>query len=249
MYDYDSERLIFEICSKQDNKLQEAIMISFGMGFGKEIDMEELSLVNLLSVLKAILLKLPSPLFTRTLGAKYCSLLKSSKIEDVALGIIKDIPEDNFNVCRRVISCLYHCSLNEKPLIDIFCKFFSKCFIRDIDVLNHYKTTEMILFHLISNYKDIPLLQKNKHFEKENKKVNLLSKKNPLTVLKRNSNFAEYRFPSIDIGSKLNSKDSHLWNVILQFVSPYLSFPDTLVNYCFIILIFNFFLILLFFFV
>ena len=63
-YEKDLKRLYMELSQRQDKTLVDALLTSFGLGFSKDIDLKELNLVCLLHLMKAVLEKFSSPLFT-----------------------------------------------------------------------------------------------------------------------------------------------------------------------------------------
>eukprot|EP01091_Cochliopodium_minus_P011163 TRINITY_DN3102_c0_g1_i1.p1 TRINITY_DN3102_c0_g1~~TRINITY_DN3102_c0_g1_i1.p1 ORF type:complete len:783 (+),score=195.20 TRINITY_DN3102_c0_g1_i1:41-2389(+) len=227
--DYEKERLLLELCAKHDNRLVEAVLTSFGLGFTKEIDLGELGIMCLLHLLKSVLSNFPSPLFTTLIGKKYCDIVSRENLHEVCVNLLKDIPQDNFNTTRRVLSCLHFCSFNERLILKTYAKFYCKSFVRLHNDQNPVKNSEKIIFYMIANFKKIPELDKAIEKNINNEKESLMNKKprgNPRT-LSNVENFSAFSLPYSDFRVKMD-KQSQPWPLILQFVIPFLPFKDLL---------------------
>ena len=232
---YEKERLKLELCSKSDSTLVDAILVSFGMGFSKDIELGELDIASLFNLLKLVLLNFPSPLFTFNLALKYSQLTSKCKIDNLCIDLLNDLPDDNFNSVKKVISCLHFCTYDDVFLVETYSKFFASCFMRNKSDSKALRNTDKILFFIISNYDKLQVFQsfRNRDMHEE-KTESLLSQSLPIKI-KKNSIFDEnnsFSFHHSAFRLKLD-KDTHFYPIILQFVFPYLSFGEILVGFFF----------------
>lgn len=139
--------------------LLEALMTSFGLGFSESLDMNELSMVCLLHLLRSVLTKFSAPLFTYAYTEELCvTQFHPSRLHELCEMLLQGLPEANYFSSRRALHTLRLCSFGDDYLFSAYASFFLSCFFRLEDELeeNWKNNAKCLLLHLLKNYDKFP---------------------------------------------------------------------------------------------
>eukprot|EP01091_Cochliopodium_minus_P010402 TRINITY_DN2745_c0_g1_i2.p1 TRINITY_DN2745_c0_g1~~TRINITY_DN2745_c0_g1_i2.p1 ORF type:complete len:779 (-),score=275.68 TRINITY_DN2745_c0_g1_i2:919-3255(-) len=244
VYEKDMKRLYVELSCRQDKQMVDALLTSFGLGFTEDIDLNELNIVCLLHLLKSVLERFPSPLFTFPICIKFTSQFSNDPIV-ICENILKSLPEENYHTSRRILTTLHRCCFKDNKLYDALSNFFLKCFFRfpDTDGNNYSKNlllSSQIFKHFLQNINDMAIVNFNVEKKKQAPYFNktgpsFQKQKNKLTFGDKNKKISaqskfsgnDFALPSTGVETE-EKKNTHKLYIIMQFFLRYLPLSDLL---------------------